>query len=774
MSTTTITPPGCTGANCPPEDRLDHLIHGRLSDPESAALTDHLDVCSGCQERVEALAVGGDPALSDAVKHLDRADPPSNSAYWRAVGKVHASLTDAYSPTDGTSATPVPQEGLKLDFLTPTETPGRLGRLSQFDVVRVVGRGGMGVVLHGFDECLQRDVAVKILDPQLASNDIARQRFCREARAAAAVSHDNLVAVHQVDEDEKSGLPFLVMQLVIGESLEQRLRRVGKLSATEVIKIGAQTAAGLTAAHANGLIHRDIKPGNILLETGTDKVKLTDFGLARAAEDLKLTKTGFVAGTPLYMAPEQARGDDVDARADLFSLGSVMYEALAGKPPFDGKTPLAVLRRVSDEAHEPLSKLNPEVPGWLEDVIDRLLEKEPADRFQTASEVADILAAHVALPATEVSDPGCLLSSRSGLSRRRKKVCGKQVAALAGIWVFGAVVGGYGTWALAPRTESVAQLPSTDTKPAAPAGPKPMLELPAGIGSGSVMSVAVSPDGATIATGAESGKVSLWAVGQSTPRLLYTLIGHTGPVWSIEFTPDGKRLVSAGDDASVKVWDLDTRESETISVGLPVRSACLSPNGHQIAVGNRQGDVTIFDLTMHAPIGHFRQSGSVNAVAFSPDGMTIAAGYSDSRVVLWELAGGKERTTLNGHPGPVYGLTFSGDGQRLASAGWDPTVIVWDVNTNTKVRSIDVHEEGVLAVQFTPCGRFLATGGQDGTAKLWDADTGANLATFSGHRGPVLGVDFGKIGSVLASGGRDGTVKVWDSVPYLHCDTPSK
>ncbi len=149
------------------------------------------------------------------------------------------------------------------------------------------------------------------------------------------------------------------MQLVQGESLEQRLKRVGKLPAMEVARLGMQAAAGLAAAHAGGLIHRDIKPGNILLEDPVDRVKLTDFGLARAAEDVKLTRTGFVAGTPLYMAPEQARGDEVDHRADLFSLGSVLYEAATGTAPFDGKTPLAVLRRVADETPTPLQRGEP-------------------------------------------------------------------------------------------------------------------------------------------------------------------------------------------------------------------------------------------------------------------------------------------------------------------------------------------------------------------------------------------------------------------------------
>ncbi|MGL6095504.1 MAG: serine/threonine-protein kinase, partial [Fimbriiglobus sp.] len=312
MITTTLRTP-CTDSRCPPADQLDRLVHGRLSGPDTAAVTDHLGECAGCQERLEELATAGDSVLSGAVRHIDTAGPPSESAYWRAAREVQDAVTGDFPKpkaavtdsrvTDRTAPDLDAHSDVKLDFLQPSPTPGHLGMLGTFDIRRVLGHGGMGVVLHAYDPCLQRDVAIKILDPLLANNSVARQRFCREARAAAAVAHENLVAVHQVDEDEKSNLPFLVMQLVNGESLEQRLRRVSRMTVLEVVRLGAQAAAGLSSAHAGGLIHRDIKPGNILIEAGTDKVKLTDFGLARAAEDMKLTRTGFVAGTPLYMAP---------------------------------------------------------------------------------------------------------------------------------------------------------------------------------------------------------------------------------------------------------------------------------------------------------------------------------------------------------------------------------------------------------------------------------------------------------------------------------------
>src|SRR5262249_36309758 len=160
-----------------------------------------------------------------------------------------------------------------------------LGRLGQFDVMRILGRGGMGVVLEAFDTRLQRNVALKVLEPELASDDVARQRFCREARTAASITHENIVAGHQVEKSADAGLPYLVMQLIAGESLEQRLARQGKLPLREIVRIGMQAAHGLAAAHAQALIHRDIKPGNILLESSHDRVKLTDFGLARVADD---------------------------------------------------------------------------------------------------------------------------------------------------------------------------------------------------------------------------------------------------------------------------------------------------------------------------------------------------------------------------------------------------------------------------------------------------------------------------------------------------------
>src|SRR5438132_1739769 len=252
----------------------------------------------------------------------------------------------------------------------------------------------MGIVLKAFDPGLHRVVAIKVLAPQLATSGTARKRFTREAQAAAAVSHDHVVTIHAVEE--ANGIPYLVMHYVAGMSLQERLDKSGPLELKEILRIGMHTAAGLAAAHAQGLVHRDIKPANILLENGVQRVKITDFGLARAADDASLTQSGVVAGTPQYMAPEQANGEAVDHRADLFSLGSVLYAMCTGRPPFCASTAMAVLRRVSDDTPRSIKELNPEIPDWLIAIVDKLHAKDPSGRFQNAREAAELLNQHLA------------------------------------------------------------------------------------------------------------------------------------------------------------------------------------------------------------------------------------------------------------------------------------------------------------------------------------------------------------------------------------------
>jgi eukaryotic-like serine/threonine-protein kinase len=276
-----------------------------------------------------------------------------------------------------------------LHFLQPTSRPDSLGRLGHYEVLQILGKGGFGIVFRAFDDTLQRVVAVKVLAPAMAATSPARKRFLREARSSAQVRHENVVQVYAVEEQP---VPYLVMEYIPGETLHQRLDRTGPLEAPEIVRLGRQIAAGLAAAHATDLVHRDIKPDNVLLEGAQQQVKITDFGLARAADDASLSQSGVLAGTPMFMAPEQAMGGSLDHRADLFSLGSVLYVMASGRPPFRASTTYAVLKRVVEDEPRSIRELIPEMPQWLCDIIAKLQAKKPADRFQSAREVADLFA----------------------------------------------------------------------------------------------------------------------------------------------------------------------------------------------------------------------------------------------------------------------------------------------------------------------------------------------------------------------------------------------
>jgi len=339
------------------DSKLQQLLSVDEDSRELSETSTHVDDCPRCQNRLVELAASAD-------RWSETCD---------LLSDVDVSADDAESAAS-----------TKLDFLSEPTHPEMLGRMGRYEIEKVVGRGGMGVVLKGHDGELNRPVAIKVLAPHLAHNGLARQRFAREGRAAAAVVHEHVVPIYGVDSD--ADLPFLVMHYVAGQSLQSRVDHEGQLPVADILRIGIQVAAGLSAAHAQGVIHRDIKPSNILLEQTVDRVLITDFGLARAADDASLTQSGILAGTPHYMSPEQASGDPIDHRSDLFSLGAVLYFMATGRQPFRAERAMAVLNRICNEAHRSVWEINPEIPDGLCDIIDRLLEKKPRSRFFDAGQ----------------------------------------------------------------------------------------------------------------------------------------------------------------------------------------------------------------------------------------------------------------------------------------------------------------------------------------------------------------------------------------------------
>ena len=342
-----------------------------------------------------------DEVVAVYLKELDSGVVPDRRAWLARHPEFYDELSDFLEDRERIEAIAAPlrdiaaaDDALSLEGLDPPSHPENLGRLGDYELLDWVGQGGMGVVFRAFDAALNRFVAIKLLAPQWSADALARRRFTREAQAAAAVSHPHVVTIHAVNEWR--GRPYLVMEYINGSSLQHRINERGPLEVPEILRIGSQVAAGLAAAHAKGLIHRDIKPGNIMLENDLPRVTLTDFGLARAVDDARLTQHGALAGTPQYMAPEQARGEKMDRRADLFSLGSVLYAMCIGRPAFAGESTVEVIRRVCDDAPPPIQGQNPEIPGWLVEIIERLHRKQPSERFQGAAEVADLLERHLA------------------------------------------------------------------------------------------------------------------------------------------------------------------------------------------------------------------------------------------------------------------------------------------------------------------------------------------------------------------------------------------
>jgi serine/threonine protein kinase len=370
---------------CPDATTLQALLAGKLSAVDQARVSDHLEGCCACQKALDRLtAESGDFARAVGSS----AGEVTGERLRRVIERARRG-----ADPERTAAEPAVADDA-LEFLDPPAQPGHLGRLGHYEILEVIGRGGFGVVLKALDEKLQRVVAVKVLSPSRAAGT-ARKRFLREAKAAAAVSHDHVVPIYHVDEVR--GISFLVMPLVPGRSLQDRIDQAGPLELKEVLRIGMQVAEGLAAAHKQGLVHRDIKPANILLENGVERVKITDFGLARAIDDASVTQSGVLTGTPLFMSPEQARGEYVvDHRSDLFSLGSVLYTMCGGRAPFRAAGVHAVLRRVIEDTPRPLREINPDVPDWLVAIIDKLLAKSPADRFASAAGVAELLRQHLA------------------------------------------------------------------------------------------------------------------------------------------------------------------------------------------------------------------------------------------------------------------------------------------------------------------------------------------------------------------------------------------
>jgi WD40 repeat protein len=574
-------------------------------------------------------------------------------------------IFQAPTATLQTSAAPAPAA---LAFLAPRQRPDELGRLGAYRVLKVLGGGGMGLVLLAHEPAADRQVAIKVLRPDRAADPQARQRFQREARLTARVSHDHVVPVYFVGEER--GTPYLVMPLLRGEPLDARLARDKRLTIPEAVRIGCEMAEALAAAHALGLIHRDIKPSNVWLEAPNGRVKVLDFGLARGG-DGSVTGSGAVLGTPAYMAPEQAAGLPLDARADLFALGCVLYEMLTGERAFSGPDVMAVFRRLATHEPPPPRQVNPAVPSALSDLVARLMSKDAAARPASAAEVADRLRRLEAdlaprpepykVPTSQIPQ---LAAKPAAPARRRRWLA--LLAAAAALLLVSVLAWRWGFGGRAPTDDWRAE-ENTRTDGGAPHNRD-------GLGRDK------DPGGDKIPPRKEEPT--------DAPPLL-VLRGQLSQVKAVAWSPDGKRLVSAGPGAWINVWDVEA--------GQWLRT--LRDDG----------------------------STGINGVAWSPDGRTVATAANDHLVVLWDAGDGKRLADLRGHTSDVLCVAFSPDGKTLASGGMDGTIRLWDLTKRPESKSIEAAPPARLGVQCLAWhrdGELLLAGlsssfGGDGEIRCW-------------------------------------------------------
>jgi WD40 repeat protein len=757
-------------SDCPDRDCLRELLSGPA--PENPELAHHLETCVSCQQTLESLAASAQ-LWAQAPEHL--AKPAScEPGLERILHKLHSGGGDT-APAGGRGALPD-------DFLAPPEQAGQLGRLAHYDVLDILGWGGMGVVLRALDTKLNRAVALKVLAPELARQSQARERFVREAQAAAAVRNDHVVAIHAVEE--AGGLPYLVLDHVRGVSLQERLDREGPLPIDDVLRIGSHMAQGLAAAHAQGLVHRDVKPANILLEEGSGRAAITDFGLAQAVDQPRLTHSGVVAGTPLYMAPEQSGGGALDARADLFSLGSVLYAMCAGRPPFQASTMLGVMKVICEEAPTPLRELRPDIPEELEAIIRRLHAKDPAERLQSAAEVAELLVqllAHRENPARPKPVIGLL--GRGG-ARHWPWVTGVIVLLLAGLALteatgvtrFGQtiirIVVPDGTLVVEVNDPKVSVTVEGDRGLRINgAGPQEIhlrpgdYRLEASKDGKLVHKELVNirrGDTTTVTVRLEPAAQTAAAAAHGIRRFE----GHTKDgVFKAAFSPDGTRILSGGSDTVLRLWDVKTgKELRRLSGHrLTIYDLAFLPGGRQALSCGEDGTMRLWDLDAGTLLrtfeGHTR---SVRAMAVSQDGRRVLTASSDKTVRLWDVTSGKEMQQLEGHQDRVASVAFLDQERAALSAGLEGVMILWDLAKSEPIRRFEGHKGQITSIAVSADGRRALSAGTDRTRRLWEVSTGKELACWHGHAAEVRSVVFSANGARGLSASNDETIRLWE------------